>query len=66
MDATEDDDLGVGAGGAARELEGITDEIGAVLDGVVLVVVGQDDGVALLLERFDRSGQLGAGRNQVW
>jgi hypothetical protein len=62
VDAAEDDHLGVGAGGTAGELEGVTDEIGAVLDGVVLVVVGQDDGVALGLERSDRSGELSTGR----
>src|SRR5919106_221810 len=47
VDAAEDDHLGVGGGGAAREPERITHVVGDVLDLGHLVVVGEDDGVAL-------------------
>ncbi len=49
------DDVGVDLRRLARELERIADEVGdAVVDFRRLVVVRQDDGVALLLERVDR------------
>ena len=45
--AAEDDDVGVGLGRLARETEGVADEIGDVLHLGALVVVGEDDGVAV-------------------
>ena len=54
--------VGVDLGGLARELERVADEIGdAVVDFRRLVVVRQDDRVALLLERVDR---LDVGREE--
>jgi hypothetical protein len=38
----------------ARERQGIPDEVGKILDLGLLVVVGQEDRVALTLEIFDR------------
>ena len=62
MHAALDDDVGIDLGRLARELERIADEIGdAVVDFRRLVVVRQDDGVALLLERVDR---LDVGREE--
>ena len=48
MHPAKHDHLGIGVGGFAGEFQGITDEVGDVLDGVVLVVVRQDHGTALL------------------
>ncbi len=48
VDAAEDDDVRVGLGGDARQAEGVAHVIGDVLDFRQLVVVRQDDGVALL------------------
>ena len=54
--------VGIDLGRLARELERVADEIGdAVVDFRRLVVVRQDDGVALLLERVDR---LDVGREE--
>ncbi len=47
----------LGPGGLLGEAEGIADEIGDVLDFGDLVVVGQDDGVKLLLEDEDFARQ---------
>ena len=54
VNAAEDDHLRIGAGGLAGEFEGVTDEIGAVLNGVLLVVVRQDHRVALVPQAIDR------------
>ena len=62
MHAAEDDDVGVGLSGLSREAEGIADEIGDVLDFGHLVIVGEDDGIELFLERKDFAAQrLGLG-----
>ena len=53
MDAAEDDDVGVGLGRFAREAERVADEIGDVLHFGSLVVVGEDDGVAVAGEALD-------------
>ncbi len=53
MDATEEDDVGLGGLGLVAEAEGVADEIGDALDVLVLVIVGEDDGVALFLEGED-------------
>jgi len=60
MDAAEHDHLGLGAGGAARELQRVADEVGDVLDRILLVVVGQDHGVAARCQLPDRVRQIGA------
>ena len=62
VNAAEHDHIGFGAGGAAGELERITNHIGDVLDGVVLVVMGQDHGVPLTAQGVDRGGEIGRGR----
>ena len=59
VNAAEHDHIGFGAGGAAGELKRITDHIGDVLNGVVLVVVRQDHCVPLTAQGIDRFGQLG-------
>jgi hypothetical protein len=59
VNPAKDDHLSVGAGGLTGELKGITDEISDVLDGSLLVVVGQDHGLALPLELFDGRGEFG-------
>ena len=47
MDAAEDDHVGVGGGGLAREPERVAHEVGDVLDLGQLVVVREDHRVAL-------------------
>ena len=59
VNAAEHDHVGFGAGGAAGELKRITDHIGDVLNGVVLVVVRQDYCVPLTAQGIDRFAQLG-------
>ena len=62
MHAALDDDVGIDLGRLARELERVADEIGdAIVDFRRLVIVRQDDRVALLLERVDR---LDVGREE--
>jgi hypothetical protein len=51
VDAAEGDHLGVGLGRLAREAERVAEVVGDVLDLGQLVVVGEDDRVALLRER---------------
>ncbi len=53
MHAAEDDDVGVGLGRFAREAERVADEIGDVLHFGALVVVREDDGVAVAGEALD-------------
>ena len=53
MDAAEGDHLGVGGGRLAREAERVAHVVGDVLDLRHLVVVGEDDRVALRRERAD-------------
>ncbi len=63
MDAAEDDDVGVGLGRFARQAERVADEIGDVLHFGALVVVREDDGVAVAGEALDlgRQGNVGHG-----
>ena len=51
--AAEDDDLAVHGGSGPGELQGVPHEVGDLLDRPNLVVVGQDDGIPLLLESPD-------------
>ncbi len=46
FDPAKGNDIGVGGGGLARQVERVADKIGNVLDLRVLVIVGQDDGVS--------------------
>ena len=62
MDAAKDDDIRLGGRGFAGEFQGIANEVGDVLDGWLLVVVGQDHGLALALEGADRLWQLPSRR----
>jgi hypothetical protein len=64
VDAAEDHVLDVLlVGGLARELEAVAGEVGELDDGVLLVVVAEDDeSVAQrLARRFDAEAQLGVG-----
>ena len=54
VDAAEGDHVGFHLLGGLRELERVADEVGEVLDLGLLVVVGQDHGVALALDARDR------------
>ncbi len=56
VDAAEGDDLGLGRRRLARELERVAGEVGDVLDLRHLVVVGEDDRVALGGQRADLVG----------
>jgi hypothetical protein len=58
VDAAEQDDVGVGLLGGLGELERIPDDVGDVLDVGLLVVVRQDDGVALAAERVDGAEEI--------
>jgi hypothetical protein len=59
MDAALDDDLGVDLGRLLGELQRVADDVGdAVIDFRRLVVVRQDDGVALLFQPVD-GGDIG-------
>jgi hypothetical protein len=51
--ARKADHVGVGLGCGLRELQRIADEVGDVLDLAVLVVVGQQHGVALFFQARD-------------
>lgn len=57
---TEDDDVGVGFGGDAAEVEGVAGEVGdGVVEGGFHVVVTEDDGVAFFFEAVDFVGEFG-------
>ena len=58
--AAEGDDVGVGRRGLARQIEAVADEIGEVLDLRLLVIMGEDDRVALLLQPRDLGEQVEA------
>ena len=60
-DPAEGDDVGVGGGGLARQVEAVADEISQVLKLGLLVVMRQDDGVAFLLEALDLGQEVDAG-----
>lgn len=51
--AAEDNDIGVGSGGFTGEVKGVTNEVSDVLNFGTLVVVSEDDGVALRAEGVD-------------
>jgi hypothetical protein len=53
MDAAEGDDIGVGLFGFVGQAEGVADEISDFLDVAGLVIVGQDEGIALFFEAQD-------------
>ena len=59
-DAAKGDHLGVGRGRLARQVEAVADEIGEVLDFGLLVIMGEDDRVALALQPLDL-GRAGRG-----
>jgi hypothetical protein len=59
VDAAEGDRLGVRRRSLPREAERVADEVGHVLHLRHLVVVGEDDGVALARERAHFLMQLG-------
>jgi hypothetical protein len=55
----EHDDLSVRLGGLAGKAERVADVVRDVLDFGALVIVREDDGVALLGERLDAALELG-------
>ncbi len=57
VDAAEDDDICLGCRGFAGEVERIADEISNVLDFGALIIVGDDDGVALGAQVIDTSDE---------
>ena len=59
VNAAEHDHVGFGAGGTAGQFERITDHIGDVLNGILLVVVGQDHRVPLQAQGLDGGGEIG-------
>ena len=55
MHAAQNDDVGIGFGGIERQAERIADDVGNANENFRhLVVVGENYGVALALERIDR------------
>ena len=58
--AAEGDDFGVGRRGLARQVEAVADEIGEVLDFRLLVIMREDDRVALLLQALDLGEEIEA------
>ena len=56
--AAKGDHLGVGRRRLARQIEAVADEIGEVLDLRLLVIMREDDRVALLLEARDLGEQV--------
>jgi hypothetical protein len=65
VDPAEDDHVGIGLGGLAREVERITDEVGDVLHLGELVVVREDHRVALLAQTLDPRDQVRDGAGEV-
>ena len=65
-DAAEGDDVGVGRLRLAAEIEAVADEIGNVLDFGRLVIMGEDDGVALLAQPVDLGAQVEALQARHW
>ena len=61
VDAAEGDHLRVGPGGGLAELQAVAYEVGQVLDLGILVVVGEDDGVALGAQAGDLRRQVQGG-----
>ena len=55
------DHLGVGRRRLARQIEAVADEIGKVLDFGRLVIMGEDDRVALLAQPIDLGAQVAFG-----
>ena len=52
-DAAKGDDFGIGRRGLARQIEAVADEVREVLDFRLLVIMGEDDGVAFALQPLD-------------
>src|SRR3546814_464914 len=62
LDAAKGDDVGVGVGGLARQLQRIADEIGDILNLGLLVIMREDDGVAVLAQAVDLPAQVKTGK----
>ena len=56
--AAKGDHFGVGRRRLARQIEAVADEIGEVLDLRLLVIMGEDHGVALALQPLDLGEQV--------
>ncbi len=59
--AAKDDDVGLGSGGLARQIEGIAHEIGKILDLALLIVMGENHGVAFTAQTVDTSAKIQSG-----
>src|SRR3546814_3575102 len=57
-DAAKRDHLGVGRRRLARQIEAVADEIGDVLKLGLLIIMREDDGVALLAQPIDLGAQI--------
>jgi hypothetical protein len=67
MNPGEHDHIGIGARGFARQRQAVADDIGDSVENVGrLVVVRQNDGVALALELQDRGDVIGQDRPFEW
>jgi hypothetical protein len=67
MDARQHNDIGLGTRGLARERQAVADDVGDRVENVRrLIVVRQDDRVALLFEFQDRSDVIGEDRPFEW
>ncbi len=63
MDTRQHDDISLGTRGLARERQAVADDVGDRVENVRgLIVVRQDDSVALLFEFQDRSDVIGEDR----
>ena len=65
-DAAKGDHVGVGRLRLARQIEAVADEIGEVLDLGRLVIMGEDDRVALLAQPVDLGAQVEALEARGW
>ena len=65
-DAAKGDHVGVGRLRLAAEIEAVADEVGNVLDLGRLVIMGEDDRVALLAQPVDLGAQVEALRGWHW
>jgi hypothetical protein len=59
MNATEDDDIGIGFGSLLAQPQGITHEISDILDLLDLVVMRQNDSIPLHLQAQNLGGKIG-------
>jgi hypothetical protein len=64
-DAAESDDIGAGRGRLAAEVEAVADKVGNVLDFGLLVIMGEDHGVALGAQAVDLGAKVEAAEAEI-